>query len=272
MKGNRFGSEGGLWRQICGRARSKYVLIHPGSMATPPEEEFSQYLSPVKLGPAQIRTLWKVIEKLFDVPEGWQQVSLDSWIQGQKASGAYREKVKSHDLESFINNLNLKGLLDDVTICFDQLLKRATSEATRKRFLQLHITQQGSPEVSITGDPAWHASATKSMVTFFENESSHSRRSRALLVPAGMAFGLALGGAIAIPTGWLLGTVLGIMFALLGGLFMNGAVTRFVHDSRIYVDERSGKPSVLYEWGSQITTGVIAGGILLLLGWATGHL
>lgn len=252
--------------------RSKYVPILPAGVAAPPQEEFSQLLSSVKLGPAQLRSLWANVEALFTVPEGWTQAEKDAWIQAQRASGSLREKVKSHDLESFLTNLNLKGLLDDLTICFDQKLKRPDSEVTRKRFLQINVPQTGVPEVSINGDPAWNSNAALMTRTFFENEKSRAKLNRTLLAGSGMALGLALAAPIAIAIGWLVGLLIGLLFALMGLALMQSAAVYFIPNSRIYVDERSGKPGILYDWGAQIVTGIISGLIVYFLLWASGHL
>lgn len=258
------------WRLSWG-PRSKYVPILPASVAAPPQEEFSQLLRPVKLGPAQLRSLWANVEGLFSVPEGWTQTEKDAWIQAQRASGSQREKVKSHDLESFIQNLNLKGLLDDLTICFDQTLKRANSEVTRKRFLQINVPERGVPEVSINGDPDWHSNAARMTATFFENEKSRAAVNRAFLLASGVAVGLSVGGLVALVSGWILGLLLGILLAVIGLLLMQGAAVFLIPNSRLYVDDRSGKPGFLYDWGAQIVTGVISGLIMYVLLWASGH-
>lgn len=264
------------WRALLGclhgSQRSKYVIILPGTMSAPQQEEFSQLLSPVELGPSQLRTLWATVGNLFAVPEGWHETKKDAWIQGRRASGPQREKLKSYDLESFLGNLNLKGLLDDVTVCFDQTLERRDGNGSRNRFLQIHIPQRGRPEVSLIGDPAWHSGAIRTVDTFFRNEKASGLQKRVMLVAAGVALGLAAGGVIAIPGGWVVGLLLGIMFALLAGVLMQAGATYFIPSSRIYADENSGKPGVLYDWGAQIITGIVSGLIVYALLWATGHL
>lgn len=259
------------WLARCAH-RSKYVTIYSGGVADSKDEEFSQLLSPVKLGPTQLRTLWATIDGLFATPEGWTEAERDAWIQGQKASGSQREKVKSHNLESFIGNLNLKGLLDDVTICFDQALKRIGSEATRKRFLQINIPQTKVPEISLIGDPAWHSGSARTVQTFFENEKSRALSKRILLTVSGAVLGLGFGGLLALPAGWLLGAIIGVLFASFGILGLSALANFFIPNSRVYVDERSGKPGIVYEWGAQITTGIVSGLIVGALLWASGHL
>ena len=259
-----------LWSLF--QRRSKYVNILPGSMASPPIEEFSQLLDPVKFGPSQLRTLWKAIDGLFAVPESWKQKELDAWIQGQRATTPQREKVKSHDIESFIGNQNLRGLLDNVVICFDQTLERVDSGVTRDRFLQVTISQTGLPEVSLIGDPTWHSSAVKTITTFFQNERSRARLKRVSVSIAAAALGMGFGGALALEFGWIFGVLFGPMIALAGVALTQPAMSYLIPNSRVYVDERSGRPGVFYEWGAGIAIGVISGVIVLVLAWAAHYL
>jgi hypothetical protein len=254
------------------RHTSIYARVLRDFVATPALQEFSQTLDPVKIGPSQIKALWNVIDGHFAVPENWEEVGRNSWVQGTRVGTSRRPHVKCYTIDEFVGNIRLRGLLDEVEFSFEQTLRRKDGTATRTRSLSLTLPLKGRPEISLVGDPLWINQVNDTLETFFENERSHPTIKRTAVILAPVTATVVLAVAVALRYGFAAGFILGLLGFLAAFVVLNAIADKMIPDSRIYVDESTGKPSILYTWAEGIAIGVASGVIVAALIWAAPYL
>jgi hypothetical protein len=220
---------------------------------------------PAKMGPGDFEKLWKEIVPRFPItrfPDATLFTSITAHTRGRQAQGR-----TFGDVESFVENEHLRGVLGEVEIDFVLALGDDPDDIRQViRALHLSLSFRELPYLVLRGDEEWAEATAHDILRFFENRPSHSlgtRLSVAFAVAVLVAFGFfAFGISLGFPMLTIFVTAPSLAVGFSAGVAAWVGSERIFPVSRIYADSRTGEPRWWYTraeilfWG--IVTGVVA--------------